>query len=560
MWFFVVVMFAHMNCNGQHTCTLYCGVSYFFPSAQEVTSANEVLKTRLDGDRQSAAEKLARSLEQIQEMEQTVTQLRAMLAEREREVAELASSQQTLQHSLSEMNETLQHSESVSHSETEQLSSELEKLRQELAQARRQNEQQVASLEEKLQTSAAEREAVSEQAQLARGQVDALGSKLSAVTTERESMASQVQQLQSQLSKTLGALEFAQKELVNKDSTIQNLSQTLEEKKAALAESNTHLADVKGENAEKLTELLQKNEQVLVYKSSIEKELSEKTSLLKSHQEELERMRKAVEKLQVEHASMKEQLQVAETQAQVLEREKEASLMEKEMLRGQVGSLSMSQTELEEARRKQEEEVAQLRTAATESSSLVADLQQKLRNAKQQLGKALKSSKEHQAKQESLQADLERYEKENRQMKEQFDSAVKLMENKATEQALTLSQARQETAQKEAEISHLKQQVAADNRTVKELRERVTKVSADYKISTDRCRLIEQECQQLQGRVGELEVEVSQLQQTVADTTAERESLGLEHQALLSGMQEHEARMLQMTSQLAELARDKEGA
>lgn len=143
-------------------------------------------------------------------------------------------------------------------------------------------------------------------------------------------------------------------------------------------------------------------------------------------------------------------------------------------------------------------------------------------------------------------------------MKEQFDSAVSLMELKASEQTRTLNQTKENVELKEAEIARLREQIASSNRTIGELRERVTKSTADYKISSERCRLTEQECQQLRGRVGELELELSQLQGMLGDVTAERESLSCEHQALLSGMQEHETRTLAMTNQVAELAREKE--
>ena len=523
-----------------------------------MTSANEALNKNLDGDRRNAADKLAQSLQQTQELEVAVSQLHARLQKREMEVAELTSSQQALQHRLSEVNEMLQKSESVSHSAAEQHSSELAKVWQELEKARKGGEMQVASLEEKLHSSTTGIQEQSQQKQQALEHVGTLEREIAAVKAERDDIATKMQQMHAQLSKTLGALEFAQKELSNKDSTIQSLSQALEEKKTALTESVSLLSTVKSENAEKATELLQRIEQVLINKSSIEKELSENVSQLKTQHNELENMKKVMEELQLEHTSIREQFELAKVQLQMLKKEKEAELAEKEMLHGHVSSLSLSQTELQEMHSKQGVEVAQLQAAASKSSAMITDLQQKLRNSKLQLTTAIKSSKEEQAKQENLKVELERYAKENRQMKEQFDSAVKLMERNTAEQTQALSQAKQEIVQKEADNNHLRQQVTADSRTVKELRERLTKISADYKISTDRCRLIEHECQQLRTRVGELEEELGRMQQTVVDTAADRESLTHEHQALLSGMQEHEGRMLEMTNQLAELARDKQ--
>ena len=523
-----------------------------------MTSATEVLNKNLDGDRQSAADKLAQSLQQTQELEVVVSQLHARLQKREMEVAELTSSQQALEHRLSEVNEMLQKSESVSRSAAEQHSSELAKVWQELEKARKGGELQVASLEGKLNSSITGIQEENQQKQQALEHVGTLEREIAALKEERDGIATKMQRMDAQLSKTLGALEFAQKELSNKDSTIQSLSHALEEKKTALTESVSLLSKVKSENAEKVNELLQKIEEVLVNKSSVEKELSGKTSQLKTQHDEVEKMKMVMDELQLEHTSIREQFELAKVQLQMLEKEKQAELAEKEMLHGQVSSLSLSQTELQEMHSKQKVEVAQQQAAASESSAMISDLQKKLCNSKLQLTAAIKSSKEEQVKQENLKVELERYAKENRQMKEQFDSAVKLMERNTAEQTQALSQAKKEVVQKEAENNNLRQQVKADSRTVKELKERLTKISADYKISTDRCRLIEHECQQLHTKVGELEEEVGRMQQTVVDTAADRESLTHEHQALLSGMQEREGRMLEMTNQLAELARDKQ--
>ena len=85
-------------------------------------------------------------------------------------------------------------------------------------------------------------------------------------------------------------------------------------------------------------------------------------------------------------------------------------------------------------------------------------------------------------------------------MKEQFDAAVKLMESKSAEQTSSLSRAKLEIGQKDAECVSLREQARNKSRKNPELREKVTKLTADYKISTDWYRLLEQEKMQLQLR------------------------------------------------------------
>lgn len=146
----------------------------------------------------------------------------------------------------------------------------------------------------------------------------------------------------------------------------------------------------------------------------------------------------------------------------------------------------------------------------------VSELQKKLRNAKMQLGKALKENKEEQAKAQTLQASLGQYERENQQMKDQFDAAVKLMEAKSAEQTLELARLRQELGHKEVQGTSLREQLSSESRKCSELGEKVTKVMADYKISSDRCRLLEQEKHTMEERAAQLSGELSQLKQTLA--------------------------------------------
>ena len=514
-----------------------------------MASANTALRSSLDGDRQSSADKLTHSLEQIQHLEQSVTELRSALQEKEGELSALNISHQTLENSFSQVSENLQLSEESGKNEAKQLSDELSTLRQDM-------QSKITSLEESLETAVREREAEKVLAKETREQTEATSKRLVEVEGERERLVRKLEEVQSQLNKTTGALEFAEGEMQKKNSAVQTISQVLEEKKTAITELTMEISSIKSDGAAKLTDVVQKNEELLKLNALLEKGLSEKEAALRVQASEMERSKKLSEELQEKLALAEEQLQIAQTQLELVEKEKASSLTEREGLCGQVDSLSQLQTELKERCRKQDELVAQLKANALVSSAEISDYRTKLQRANQQLSQTVREWKDSE---HTAQGQLERYEKENRQMKKQFDSAITLMETKASEQSQVLNRMRESVKLKEEEIARLKEQIASNTRTIGELRERVIKATADYKISSERCRLMEQECQQLQVRVRELELELGQAQVAVSDVTAERESLSSEHRALLNGMQEHEKRTLEMTNQVAELAREKEG-
>lgn len=144
-------------------------------------------------------------------------------------------------------------------------------------------------------------------------------------------------------------------------------------------------------------------------------------------------------------------------------------------------------------------------------------------------------------------------------MKEQFDSAVKLMESKLSEQVSAINRAQLELSQKESTYVSLQDQFNAEVRKNNELKERMTKLSADYKVSLDRCRQLEQEKLAFQQRISELTAEKNLVEQSLSAAVTEKESLMAEHHASLQGVQEHEARVLDLTGQVAQLAREKQG-
>ncbi|CAI8009759.1 hypothetical protein GBAR_LOCUS6524 [Geodia barretti] len=192
---------------------------------------------------------------------------------------------------------------------------------------------------------------------------------------------------------------------------------------------------------------------------------------------------------------------------------------------GEVDTLSQSRRNLEQKCAEDEEKKAQLESRVAELSSRVGDLQKKLQVARQQANKSATELEERETREEALRGELGRAERENSQMKQQFDSAVSLMESKAAEQSQLLRRSKEEAESKDAENSRLKQQAASNAKTIGDLRERATKSEADCKISSERCRLLERDGGQLRGRVGELEMALNQWEAEVGDARAEKETL-----------------------------------
>ena len=511
-------------------------------------SANSALRGSLDGDRQSSAEQLATCHTKISELEQAVSQLQSTLEEKEREAKELSLSRRQLEESLGRARETLQHSEAAGHSEAERLTCELTHLKEE-------TREKLSALEESLRVAVSERDTEKSRA----AEVDAIRKTLAEASSEREKLVSELVKVESQLNKTNGALEFAESEMRSKSSVIQNLSQLLEEKKSTISELNTEVSSAKGDGATKLTEVLQKNEELLRRNSALESDLGKKESVLQRQEAAAEELKRQMEKLQESISVAEERMQSTRGELKVVERERQTSITERERLCGKVDTLAQSRRDLEEKFRQDKEKMAQLEGRVAELSSQVSDLQKNLQTAQQQANKSVKELKDYQLREESLRSELDRAARENVQMKQQFDSALSLMESKAAEQTQLLRRSKEDAESKYTEISRLKQQAVSNSKTMGDLRERVTKSEADCKISGERCRLLERDGEQLRGRVGELEMALNQREAEVGDARAEKETLTCEHRTLLSGMQEHETRVLQLTNQVAELAREKEG-
>lgn len=524
-------------------------------TVQDLQSSNEVLQLSIDGDRRTSADKLTSSLQQIHELEERVTELQSNLVEKENEVGHLQQLSQQLQNNLLVSEEKLQQSESSS-------KQELSKLEMSFGHERDEAVETVRDLERKLQKKQDELKVVKESSakdlDLRDEEIAEKEQAIDRLEKDAESREIKCSDLQSQLAKSSGALEFAQKELSSRDCTIKTLSQTLEEKKASIGKLEAELAQTKSENADRLTEVMQRNEQTLQSKIELETSLKEAKHRLEEKERELVAVRDSLEKAELVKASMDKELLTVKGRLDGLLRENESARVEAETLRGQVEGISEIKETLTKERTSHENELAEMKLKLSQLSVQVSELQQKLSTAKQQLHKVMKEKQDEIAKRESMEAELSQYERENRQMKEQFDSAVKLMESKSSEQVAAINRAQMELGQKESTCTSLQEQITAEMRKNNELKERVTKLSADYKVSLDRSRQLEQEKLQFQHRIAELTAKHSQLEQAFSDAMIERESLQSEHQASLRGVQEHEARVLNLTGQVAQLAHEKQ--
>ena len=348
-------------------------------------------------------------------------------------------------------------------------------------------------------------------------------------------------------------------ELSSRDGTIKTLSQTLEEKKASIGKLEADLARTKSNNADRLTEVMQRSEQSMQSKAMLESQLKEVRGQLEGKERELEATRVSLEGAKQDKINSDEELAMVKSRLESLLRENESSKVEAETLRGQVEGLTEMKDTISKERSSHEREVTEMKAKLSQATVQASELQQKLRTAKQQLQKVMKEKQDESTKRESMEADLVKYEHENRQMKEQFDSAVKLMESKSSEQVSAINRTQLELSQKDSVCVSLQEQITSEARKNNELKERVTKLSADYKVSLDRCRQLEQEKLSLQQRISELTAEQNHLEQSLSAAVTERESLRAEHQASLRGVQEHEARVLDLTGQVAQLAREKQG-
>ncbi|XP_064396512.1 myosin-9-like isoform X1 [Halichondria panicea] len=518
----------------------------------EVQTTYRSLQDGLTSDIRSSADKLADSHRKMEELEQRVVELQKELVAKEQIASDLEHSNRTLEESLAVSKEGLQQSLDTSQREygelesslMEQLAEKDDKIR-EIGEKLNQKENDIAISNEKMDATLKELSKVEE--------------KVEELLTEKKSLLEKSSELDDKCSRASGALEFAQQELLTRENTIKSLSHALDEKKASISSLESDIARVKSENADKLTEVVQRSEEAFQTRSDLENKVNQLQRSLESKERELVSVQEALKKLQTDSENLQQELVVSQSQLLVLEREKEENQIEHETLRGKVENLSQLESSFSQEQTRYNTEVTDLKSQLSQKTTQVTEMQQKLRNAKQQLQKAAKAKQEFTEYKGKLESELDKHKKENTQMKEQFDSAVKMMDTKSANQAAALTQAAQELSDKDTLLASLNAQLSSERQNIVELKEKITKISADYKISTERCRLLEQEKLRLTQKMAELSSEHSHLSQSLSDVQCLRDSLQLEHETLLRGSQEREGKVVELTQQCGQLAREKQG-
>ena len=174
---------------------------------RDLQSSNEVLQSSIDGDRQTASNKLSSSLQQIQELEERVTELQNSLETKLSEVAQLQQLNQQLRNNLHLSEEKLQQSESLN-------KQELSKLEMSFGHERETTAENLRELEEKLVEKQAEldevRESSGRDVKVREGEISEKQRAIDQLKKDIEVTEKRCGDLQSQLTKTSGALEFAQ--------------------------------------------------------------------------------------------------------------------------------------------------------------------------------------------------------------------------------------------------------------------------------------------------------------------------------------------------------------
>ena len=517
----------------------------------EVQTTYRSLQDSLTIDIRSSADKLADSLRQMEELEQRVVELQEELLAKEQIASDLERSNQRLEESLV-VKEGLQQSLDTSQREYGELESSLV--------------EQLAERDDRIRELGVKLNQKENDVDISNKKIDATLKELSKVEekveellTEKKLLLEKSSEHDNKCSRASGALEFAQQELSTRDNTIKSLSHALDEKKASISSLESEIARVKSENADKLTEVVQRSEEAFQNRSDLENKVNQLERALESKERELMSGQEALKKFQTDNEGLQQELVMSQSQLLVLEREKEENQIESETLRGKVDNLSQLESSFSQEQTRYNTEVTELKSQLSQKTTQVTEMQQKIRNAKQQLQKAAKARQEFTEHKGRMESELEKHKKENTQMKEQFDSAVKMMETKSANQAAALTQAAQELSDKDTLLASISMQFSSEQQSTLELKEKVTKISADYKISTERCRLLEQEKRRLTQKMSKLSSEHSHLSQSLSDVQCLRDSLHLEHETLLRGSQEREGKVVELTQQCGQLARQKQG-
>lgn len=511
-------------------------------SVQEIHLSNESLRSNVDSSKQEAVGKMEECSAKIRELEHSVLALQS-----EKDTAVSAARQ--LEEKLAFSEESLR-----LRGEDQR---EVEELRLSFSRQQNENTKELQQLRQELQAAIGERDKARSDLAVRETSLTENIRVIQQFKSDKGDLATQLSKSQVQMTKASGALEFSQEELAGRESTIKGLSKALEDTKAALLRMETDAARLKSEQAEKLVEIMQHSEQSTQSKDAVEGELRAVRAQLGSKAEELKRVCEQLKVAGREKSEMKNKLDVTVSRLEMQDREREASKVESETLRGQVDSLSKVHCSLSQEQTKQLESITELTSKLNQKVNQVQGLQQKLQVAKTKLGQAVEEKEREAVRRAEVEGQLARHQRENHQMKQQFESAVELMEAKVSEQSTAVARMGMEKGQKESEVSQLREQLVVESRKSSEMKERVMKLSADCKVSLDRCRHLEAEKVQLQQSLSELTSKHSRLEHSLSDTLSDREVLQLEHQTSLASVQACEAKVMDLTNQLGTLAREK---
>lgn len=525
---------------------------------KEAQHAHRVLQEGLDGgNTQACDERLDSAVKQIEDLGLVNVRLRTQLEEKETHIQQLLETKASLEQGLLCTRESLQSSEAEIAATAVSLQQQLERLRAESEGRGEEARRSAQALQE-----ATRRHELMEQRFLEVSASEVRkGEEVLLLRASVEELRSESSKLREDVAQASAALQSARDEHVNCQAAAQRLSELSDALGAVqhrALEAESELVSARADHTQRSDDWNRQSELLAQERAGLEKKLTEATLQAGRHKEALETAALDVERLEAEKDSLAGELQRLRLELEVAQRRQESGRTETELLRGKVEEVFRAREAAVREQTRHGEEVARLQRAAADLATQVGDLQQKLKGSEQRAARAVEEGGVERAKREGVEADLSRLERENRQMKSQFNSAVELMEARASEQASSLAKAEQGRAQKEGECASLREQLGSESRQGAQLKEKVVKLTADCQAWSERYRLLEQEQLDLKRRLAGTSSEMEHLRQAALSAQAERDSFYVEHDLLQRSVQEQESRTLELAGHVAAVSRDKE--
>ena len=529
---------------------------------EETELTNQVLRQSLDRDTKMSADRLDSSAKQIEDLGEVNVRLQVQLDEKESHIQQLLQAKASLEQGLLQTRESLQNNEAKVAATASSLQQQLEDLRRDSAEREREARRNAQALQAELQEAIRNHELAERQLQEASVSGTKKTEELLLAKASLDELNSENSKLQADVTQVTAALRSAREEHAHCDALAKRLTERTDALDAAqqrAKEAEKELVSVKADFAQRLGVLMQEIDLLTRERAGQDEERAEMSLQTERHKEALAAATLRAEQLVREKSALMEELQPLRLDLEALRRTQESGKTQVELLQGKVDEVSRArEAALKEQGTRHKEEAGRLQAAIAELAGQVADLQLKLRSSEQKVGKAVEEGAAERVRREGVEADLSRLERENKQMKSQFNSAVELMETRMADLAATLTKAQQGRAQKEAECTSLREQVGAESRQNAQLREKSAKLAADCQGWAERCRLLEQEHLELKQRVAENSSEVELLRQTASGAQADRDAFGFERDELLRSVQEQESRTLELAGHVAAASREKE--